>query len=286
MKIKLVKIKLTSKITRKTIRKITIISTIVGLIFIIGSIIVYLTNPTLDYMIVIGFTIAVVPPGIASIMHSRWKGKIEKSMPEFLRDLATSHQTGMPLQVALEHASKRNYGPLTTELKTMVAHMSWGMNFNDALMEFSRKIDLPLVEKATVLIIEAARHGGDLSDIFNSTAKYVDNVNSWTDKRRMQTLPYVAIFYFSVVIFLFIIIIISNMIFLPMSQMDAGGAVLMKPILAPLEARRIFMHTALLESLFGGILAGKINEDSFLGGLKHAAVLAVTSGVAFYLFLA
>ena len=280
------KIKLSSKITRKTIRRITIISTIAGLIFIIGSILVYLTNPTLDYMIVIGFTIAVTPPGIASIMHSRWKGKIEKSMPEFLRDLATSHQTGMPLQVALEHASKRNYGPLTTELKTMVAHMSWGMNFNDALMEFSRKIDLPLVEKATVLIIEAARHGGDLSDIFNSTAKYVDNVNSWTDKRRMQTLPYVAIFYFSVVIFLFIIIIISNMIFLPMSQMDAGGAVLMKPILAPLEARRIFMHTALLESLFGGILAGKINEDSFLGGLKHAAVLAVTSGVAFYLFLA
>jgi flagellar protein FlaJ len=280
------KIKLSSKITRKTIRRITIISTIAGLIFIIGSILVYLTNPTLDYMIVIGFTIAVTPPGIASIMHSRWKGKIEKSMPEFLRDLATSHQTGMPLQVALEHASKRNYGPLTTELKTMVAHMSWGMNFNDALMEFSRKIDLPLVEKATVLIIEAARHGGDLSDIFNSTAKYVDNVNSWTDKRRMQTLPYVAIFYFSVVIFLFIIIIISNMIFLPMSQMDAGGAVLMKPILAPLEARRIFMHTALLESLFGGILAGKINEDSFLGGLKHAAVLAVTSGIAFYLFLA
>ena len=286
MKIKLMKIKLSSKITRKTIRRITIISTIAGLIFIIGSILVYLTNPTLDYMIVIGFTIAVTPPGIASIMHSRWKGKIEKSMPEFLRDLATSHQTGMPLQVALEHASKRNYGPLTTELKTMVAHMSWGMNFNDALMEFSRKIDLPLVEKATVLIIEAARHGGDLSDIFNSTAKYVDNVNSWTDKRRMQTLPYVAIFYFSVVIFLFIIIIISNMIFLPMSQMDAGGAVLMKPILAPLEARRIFMHTALLESLFGGILAGKINEDSFLGGLKHAAVLAVTSGIAFYLFLA
>ena len=280
------KIKLSSKITRKTIRRITIISTIAGLIFIIGSILVYLTNPTLDYMIVIGFTIAVTPPGTASIMHSRWKGKIEKSMPEFLRDLATSHQTGMPLQVALEHASKRNYGPLTTELKTMVAHMSWGMNFNDALMEFSRKIDLPLVEKATVLIIEAARHGGDLSDIFNSTAKYVDNVNSWTDKRRMQTLPYVAIFYFSVVIFLFIIIIISNMIFLPMSQMDAGGAVLMKPILAPLEARRIFMHTALLESLFGGILAGKINEDSFLGGLKHAAVLAVTSGIAFYLFLA
>lgn len=280
------KTKLSSKITRKIIRRIAIISSITGVIFIVASILVYLSDPTLDYMILAGFTIAVVPPGIASIMHSRWKGKIEKSMPEFLRDLATSYQTGMPLQVALEHASKRNYGPLTTELKIMVAHMSWGMNFNEALMEFSRRIDLPVVEKATVLILEAARHGGDFSDIFNSTARYVDNVNSWTDRRKMQTLPYVAIFYFSVVIFLFIIIIISNMIFLPISQMKESGIGLIQPVLAPLEARRIFMHAALLESLFGGILAGKINEDSFLGGLKHAAVLAVTSGIAFYLFLA
>lgn len=274
------------KITRKTIKLITITSLIAGVIFIVASILVYLTDPTLDYMIVIGFTIAVVPPGIASIIHSRWKDKIEKSMPEFLRDIATSYRTGMPLQIALEHASKRNYGPLTTELKTMVAHMSWGMSFNEALMEFSRRIDLAVVKKATVLILEAGKHGGDLSNIFDSTAKYVDNVNNWTARRRMQTLPYVAIFYFSVVVFLFIIIIISNMIFLPISEMSASGVPLITPVLAPLEARRVFMHTALLESLFGGVLAGKINEDSFLGGLKHAAVLAVTSALAFYFFFA
>lgn len=272
------------KITRKTIKNITIISSVVGVVFIIASILIYLTDPTLDYMIVIGFTIAVTPPGIASILHSQWKNKIEKSLPEFLRDLATSSRTGMPLQVALEHASKRMYGPLTTELKTMVAHMSWGMNFNDALMELSKRTDLPIVKKSSVLILEAGRHGGDLSEIFDSTAKYVENVNNWTAKRRMQTLPYVAIFYFSVFIFLFIIIIISNMIFLPISQMSESGIALIQPILAPLEARRIFMHTALLESLFGGLLAGKINEDSFMGGLKHAAVLSVASGLAFFFF--
>jgi flagellar protein FlaJ len=274
------------KITRRIIKKITIISSIAGIAFLIASILIFLTSPTLDYMIVIAFTIAVTPPGFASILHGRWKNKIEKAMPEFLRDIATSYKTGMPLQVALEHASKRNYGPLTTELKTMIAHMSWGMNFNEALMEFSRRIDLPVVKKAAVLILEAGKHGGDLSNIFDSTAKYVDNVNGWEDKRRMQTLPYVAIFYFSVAIFLFIIIIISNMIFLPISQMNESGIALINPILTSIEARRIFMHTALLESLFGGLIAGKINEDSFLGGLKHAAVLAVVSGLAFYFFFA
>jgi len=236
-------------------------------------------------MLVIALAIGVTPSSIAQVIHNRWKHKIEKATPQFLRDLATSSKTGMPLQVALEHASKRMYGPLTAELKLLVAHMSWGMSFNEALMEFSIRVDLPLVKKATVLIIEAGRHGGDLYDIFESTAKYVENINSWSEKRRMQTFPYIAIFYFSVFMFLFIVIIISNMMFAPLAQTSAGDLSFVKPILTQAESRRIFLHESLLESLFGGLIAGKINEDSFLDGLKHVTILSIATGLAFYIFL-
>jgi flagellar protein FlaJ len=176
------------------------------------------------------------------------------------------------------------YGPLTAELKLLVAHMSWGMNFNEAMIEFSNRVDIPLIKKATVLITEAGKHGGDLSNIFESTANYVENVNNWSARRKMQTFPYVAIFYFSVVIFLFIIIIISTMMFAPMSQMSASGSSIIKPILTTEESRRVFMHTALFEAMLGGLIAGKINEDSFIAGLKHVMVLSIITGVAFYLF--
>jgi hypothetical protein len=175
------------KLTKKTTKRISIISAAAAVIFFIFALIFYLTSPTLDYMIVIALAIGVTPPAIASILHNRWKLKIEKATPDFLRDLATASRTGIPLQVALEHASHRVYGPLTYELQLLVAHMSWGMNFNEALDEFSARIDLPLIKKATVLINEAARHGGDLSDIFDSTAKYLDSINSWSAKRRQQT---------------------------------------------------------------------------------------------------
>ena len=62
-------------------------------------------------MIVIALSIGVIPPSIASMIHNRWKTKIEKATPEFLRDLATASRTGIPLQVAMEHASNRDYGP-------------------------------------------------------------------------------------------------------------------------------------------------------------------------------
>ncbi len=272
------------KITRRDIKKVSIFSTIAAIIFFIASLMFFLTSPTLDYVIVIALTIAVAPPSVASIIHNRWKNRIEKMTPEFMRDLATASKTGMPLQTALEHASKRPYGPLTVELKMLVAQMSWGMNFNQAMMEFSNRIDLPVMRKATVLILEAGRHGGSLSDIFESTAKYVENVNAWTARRKMQTLPYVAIFYFSLFIYLFIIIIISNMMFTPLSQLETSGVPILTPALAPSVAKRVFLHTALLESLFGGLIAGKINEDAFSAGLKHATILAVASGLAFLFF--
>ncbi len=275
---------MTLKITRRDIKRIAIISTVAGVAILVASLMIFFTSQTLDYMIVIALSVAVTPPSIASIIHSRWKNRIEKMTPEFMRDLATFSKTGMPLQTSLEHASRRNYGPLTVELKMLVSQMSWGMNFNEAMREFSKRIDLPVINKATVLILEAGRYGGNLAEIFESTATYVENVNAWTAKRRMQTMPYVAIFYFSVFIYLFIIIILSNMMFTPLSQLNAAGVPLMKTILTPTEAKRVFLHTALLESLFGGVIAGKINEDNFMGGLKHATVLAISSGLAFYFF--
>jgi archaeal flagellar protein FlaJ len=272
------------RITKKEIKKLTIYSTVAAIAFFCVALVVFFTSRTLDYMLVIALTIAVAPPAFANIIHNRWKSKIERAAPEFLRDLATASRTGIPLQTALEHAAKRSYGPLTYELKVLVAHMSWGMNFNEALTEFSDRIDLLLIKKATVLIIEAGKHGGDLSNIFDSTAQYVENVNSWTAKRKMQTMPYVAIFYFSVFIFLFIIIIISTMMFAPMNEAAKSGTSLIKPILSQEASTRLFFHTALLESMFGGLIAGKINEETFADGLKHAMVLSIVSGVGFYIF--
>jgi len=274
----------TMKITIKTVKRIAIGSAVAAAALFTVFMILYGTSPDFDYLLVAVFSVGVGPASFASIIHNRWKNNIEKAMPEFLRDLGTSIRTGVPIHSALEHTSRRMYGALTNELKVLVAHMSWGMNFEEALAELSERVKLPLVKRATVLILEAGRHGGDLSEIFESTARYIENVNTWTLRRRMQTMPYVAIFYFSVVLFLFIIILISRMIFIPISQLAQSGVPLLRPILTPIETRRIFLHTSLLESFFGGILAGKINEDSFLGGLKHAMILAIVSGVAFYIF--
>jgi len=272
------------KVTRRTLKKIGMVSSAAAIVLLIVSGFFYIASPDYDYFIVIAFTVAVAPLSIAGIIHGSWRHKIERAMPEFLRDLATSIRTGVPINSALEHASRREYGPLKDELQVLVSQMSWGMTLNDALAVLSERVDLPLVKRATVLISESSMYGGDLSEIFDATARYVESVNTWSLRRRMQTLPYVAIFYFSIALFLFIIILLSRMIFIPISQLAQSGIPFMKPVLDPLQARRVFMHASLIESFFGGILAGKISENSYVGGLKHAMVLAAVSGVAFFFF--
>jgi flagellar protein FlaJ len=272
------------RVTRRTLKKIATISTAVAIVILAISAVFYITSPDFDYFIVVAFTVAVAPVSLAGLVHGAWKAKIERAMPEFLRDLATSIQTGVPVFASLEHASKKEYGPLKDELQILVSQMSWGMNLNDALAELSKRVDLPLFKKATVLISEASTYGGDLSEIFNATARYVENVNTWGLRRRMQTLPYVGIFYFSIVLFLFIIILLSTIIFIPMGELSQSGIPFMRPVLDPVQARRVFMHASLLESFFGGILAGKITDDSYVGGLKHSMILALISGIAFFLF--
>jgi len=241
------------KIIKKSLKRIAMISSTAAVVLLIIIIFLYGFTPDVDYLLIVVFTVGVAPPSFASLIHNRWKKKIENAMPEFLRDLATSLRTGVPINAALEHASKRMYGPLTRELEILVSHMSWGMNFEEALRELSERVDIPLVKKANVLILEAGRHGGNLAEIFDKTASYVENVNAWTLRRRMQTMPYVAIFYFSVFLFLFIIILISNMVFVRLTELADTSIPFLRPILTPTQSRRLFLHTAIFESFFGGL---------------------------------
>ena len=272
------------RVTRRILKKTAIASTAAAASFLVATAILFGLGPDYDYLIVIGFTIAVGPITAVSIIRNRWKNKIERTMPEFLRDLATSVRTGITITASLDHASKKAYGPLRDELEVLVAQMSWGMNLNDALAMLSKRVEIPLVNNATVLISEANTYGGDLSDVFDSTARYVEGINTWSLRRRTQTLPYVGIFCFSVGLFLFIIIMLSRMIFIPTAALAQNGVPFMKPVIEPVQARRIFLHASLLEALFGGLIAGKISDNSMLSGLKYSMILAIMSGIAFFLF--
>jgi flagellar protein FlaJ len=186
---------------------------------------------------------------------------------------------GIDLQV--EEASKRRYGPLTAELKRMVAHMSWGKSFEEALQSFSERVNTSLTKRSIPLVIEASHSGGRVEKVFEPTGKFVQSTLLAEKERQAQTRPYVAIVYVAFFVFLFTVIMLFTTFFVQMSELAALNTAVMSTD----EARRLFFHMSTGQAFFGGLVAGKMGEGTMSAGLKHSVILLVAGYIALKLLI-
>jgi len=179
----------------------------------------------------------------------------------------------MTLPQALEDASKRDYGPLTTELKKMVNQMSWGLSFEDALQEFGKRVDTALVQRTVPLITEASRSGGHVEKVFAPIGGFIQTTLIMEKERKAQTRPYIAIIYVAFYVFIFTIVLLFKAFFVQMSS----SPIISFSVLTSESAWSIFFHMSTLQAFFGGLVAGKMGEGTIGAGLKHSVIL-MTSG--------
>jgi flagellar protein FlaJ len=52
-----------------------------------------------------------------------------------------------------------------------------------------------------------------------------------------------------------------------------------------MDLQRIFLHLALVQGFFGGLVAGKMGEGSISAGLKHSLIMMLLGYVALKFFL-
>lgn len=235
---------------------------------------------TASDFIAFGILIAIAPASIAFYIDDIWRKGIDANLPNLLRDIADAQRTGLSLPRAVTESSKRNYGPLTPELKKMAAKISWGIPFDQAMNSFTDTADTELNNRASILILEAQRSGGVIEDIFDSAQKHVEDILALRKERLGSMQPYIWIIYAAFIIFLLVIVVLFQTFFYPMQEMyisfqDVGlGGQTMG--LAPqiLDSYKIlFLHMTLIEALFSGLVAGKMGEGKSKSGLKHSTVM-------------
>jgi len=180
------------------------------------------------------------------------------------------------LPQAVEEASKRRYGPLTAELKRMVAHMSWGSSFEKALQSFGERASTSLVRRSIPIVVEAGRSGGQVEKVFEPLGRFVQSSLTAEKERQAQIRPYIAIVYVSFFVFLFTVIMLFKTFFLQMAELPGLQAAL----LSSAEARTLFFHMSVVQALFSGLVAGKMGEGTVSAGLKHSVILLVAGYLA------
>jgi flagellar protein FlaJ len=269
------------KIERKLKRIAWVVSLILALAIIFLDVLVFSGTPIFDELVFFAAIFAILPSAVLNYVDYRWRRGIDEHLPDLFRSIVQAQETGMTLPQALEEAAKRDYGPLTAELRKMTKQISWGMSFEEALLALGKRVNTVLVQRTVPMIIEASRSGGHVEKVFDPMGKFIQTTLLLEKERRTQTRPYIAIIYVAFFVFLFTIVLLFKSFFAGVEQLPMLGNALMTPE----DLKRMFFNMTTIQAFFGGLVAGKMGEGTITAGLKHCLIMMLCGYIALKFFL-
>lgn len=251
-----------------------------------------LTIAVLDDYIIFSILIALAPLSFFHELKIRRENKIQAEMPDFLKKLATTNETGMTLSQSIALISKTNYGELGQEVKKMWRDIEWGASVTQALIRFANRVRTNLATRIVTLVTKASESTGDIGIVLNIAAKDAAMSQQLRRERIQNMFIYVVIIYISFLVFVAIVFILSST-FLPVmasagskvqAAKTARAAVMLKGF-DLLTYNRIFFHSAVIQGFCSGLIAGQMGEGNVLSGLKHSLIMMIISYLLFTLLI-
>ncbi|HKI76064.1 MAG TPA: type II secretion system F family protein, partial [Candidatus Bathyarchaeia archaeon] len=139
---------------------------------------------SIDRFLLLGGIVALIPPAIVYLAESKRRDSIDNNIPHLIRDIADAGRSGMTLVRSIEISAERDYGPLTKELKKLIAKISFRVPLERALQYFADATGTTLSRRSSMLIAEANKSGGDIQESMESVAKHVQEIQYLERKRR------------------------------------------------------------------------------------------------------
>ena len=223
-----------SKITRKLVWVFSGI--IFAGIFFWGLVEIALFGPTpnvpilglvgkfsIDRFLLLGGIVALIPPSLVYLAESKRRDSIDNNIPHLIRDIADAGRSGMTLTRSIEISSERDYGPLTKELKKLIAKISFRVPLEKALQYFADATGTTLSRRSSMLIAEANKSGGDIQESMESVAKHVQEIQYLERKRRATLRPFIGVMYISFAVFLVTVYLLISSFFKQLANTNFGG---------------------------------------------------------------
>ena len=267
---------------KKEALAMTIISTLLSIsLFFFNSFYLKPLTEKLIYNIVniIALIILIIPLSMLGYSHFKSSKELEEQYPDFLRAITEGLRGGMTLPIAIKYASRTSYGALDPYVKNLVAQVSWGVPFNDAMQNFATNTNSKAIERSTSAIIEAHSSGGDIATVLDAISQSFIEIDKLRKEREVKIGTQMVQGY--IIYFVFIGIMIGMQKFLipalSFTGVGAGADVVgssQNPLAAVAEGR-VFIHLATIQGFFSGLSVGKLAEGRLTAGLKHATLLGL-----------
>src|SRR5467141_1856184 len=245
-----------------------------------------------DRFLLLGGILCLIPLTIVYLAESKRRDSIDNNIPHLIRDIADAGRSGMTLTRSIEISAERDYGPLTRELKKLIAKISFRVPLERALQYFADATGTTLSRRSSMLIAEANKSGGDIQESMESVAKHVQEIQYLERKRRATLRPFIGVMYISFAVFLVTVYLLISSFFKQLANTNFGGGgggiggVGFNFVSLPLDKiTAVFLYMAMIEALFAGMVGGKMATGYLKDGLKHAILLMMICFMTFVFFI-
>jgi flagellar protein FlaJ len=162
--------------------------------------------------------------------------------------------------------------------------MTYGKSFEEAMRAMSKSLHSELITRYTMLVVQASYSGGSVADLIMKASEDMRSIISIEREKEGNLHQYVLIFYFAQAIIVFIVYILTTAL-LPFVAQIGATQMFGKSDIGEIDFARGFFHMIILNSIFGGLIIGKISEGEARYGLKHVVVLVAVGYIACALFI-
>ncbi len=223
------------------------------------------------------------------VFYEAGRKKVNKTLrltPIFLNKLASANESGMPIYRAIAMIAKTDTSPLKKEIEKIKADLEWGVSLNDALVRFANRLKVFELTRTITLLNEALKSTGNVTEVLMISARDASNAELLRRERFSNMFMYVVIIYISFFVFIGIVYIITTTFLATLAESAAqvaeGGAQIGMLRGIDIEIyKNVFMHAAVFQGLFAGMVAGAMGEGSISAGVKHSLLMLVMAYVLF-----
>ncbi|WP_302080042.1 type II secretion system F family protein [Salinibaculum rarum] len=238
-------------------------------------------------LFVVPFVIATLPLVGFHELRQRRLNTILRRFPDVLSSIAGATRMGVRPPDAIASTAERSEGPLSAELKRTHNEMEWFDDMRGALVRLARRAQTRIVTRTLRLVIDADEASGNLSETLSVAAEDARNQRQFLQRRSQELSSYVVAAFISFFVYLGIILLINEFYFeqaLALGQQSTVSSPDLPISLQGIDAdgfQVAFVHSSLVQSLFIGLVAGKMGEGRILAGLKYSLAMIVITIVAF-----
>lgn len=261
----------------------TVASNLIATVIFITVLLVVLSvvlSVLFSFDMLIALILAIFTPIVVLIVYILIKSEkrlsyVEKSIPDFLRQLSSMLRVGMSLENALADLAEHGKGPLYDELRRVIIELRVGKQFEESVSDMCVRLNSKDLDRSFKIILNARKSGGGLADVIEDISD--DLRQSLILKRERKSAVTMSIM-FLILASLFAAPFALGMIGIYSSFMLELGKAGTICEVAPLAAE-IYL---IIHSIFSGFLIALIMYGDWKKGFKFSIPITVVAFMIFY----